>query len=767
MLFLLTAETIPVDQLLHGTHPQTLKQGRELHRKGLAKVEQSTGTSALVLVSEGSGVPFEVKVSLLGNFVQFHCTCRNTFGWGLCKHRVAALLALRDHLRLNPPPVWRAVLDQAIKSPIRPAAAPPSGNVIIFSLQERGQTWHVIPYTLNGRLLPPGHDGDSEIITAAIERQKLHEQLKTMRSPVGPESYPTMPLTAVAAANTAITAASGGNHGAWYSGTKTLATLLPMLLGCIAYVGEEQHPISGGRLIVSDEAATLELELERDGGFIDARFRVAMGGQQLTLRPGYTHVISRDPQWLLADNHVFRLADGGPGADLIANYPRVRIPASAEADFLDEYLIPLSARVPVRGQIIQWATIEEPPAPRLYLSEAEGGLSAELRFAYGPYEVAYTRTLPAEEVRRERGSAVLTRIKRNPEVEQSTYQQLSTGFGLKKGDEPHIFTLRKGTAPIDFLLREVPKLAAANFTIFGEEALTVARVNRSRPTMSFNVTSGADWFDVEAVVRFGEELLPLKELKRAIRRRERYIKLADGSLGTIPPEWIERYRHLFAFSEERANGHLRLSGHHLSIVDQALDNADTSQIDPTFIERRERLRAFERLEPHALPTSFVGTLRPYQQAGYDWLHFLRRYGFGGILADDMGLGKTIETLALLESVYEEQPRPAASLIVMPRSLLVNWQREAAQFAPKLRVHIHADQGRIKTPEQFGQFDVVLTTYGVLLRDIELLKGYRFHYAILDESQVIKNPAAETSRATRVLEAEHRLALTGTPIENST
>ncbi|NTU84322.1 MAG: serine/threonine protein kinase, partial [Chloroflexales bacterium] len=252
MLFLLTAETIPVDQLLHGTHPQTLRQGRDLHRKGAATVTESTGTSAVVLVSEGNGSPYEVKISISGNFVQPQCACRNTFGWGLCKHRVAALLALRDHLRTNPPPVWRAVLDQAIKSPTRASVAPPSGNVIIFSIQERGQAWNVVPYSLSGRMLPPGHDGDSEIITAAIERQKLYEQLKPLRSQISPESFPTMPLAAVAAANTAIAAASGGgSYGAWYTGAKTIATLLAMLPGCIVYGGDEQQPIIGGRLAVS------------------------------------------------------------------------------------------------------------------------------------------------------------------------------------------------------------------------------------------------------------------------------------------------------------------------------------------------------------------------------------------------------------------------------------------------------------------------------------------------------------------------------------
>ncbi|HMQ31124.1 MAG TPA: DEAD/DEAH box helicase [Chloroflexaceae bacterium] len=772
MHVLLTAETIPVDQLLQGTHPANLKQGRELYRQGRARVEQTNGASAVVTVNETDKLTFPVKATLsnaAGGFVQLQCGCRGS-GWGLCKHRVAAALALRDHLKANPPAIWRAVLDQAIKSPTRQSVAPPSANVIVFSLQERGQAWTVVPYSMTGRLLPPGHNGDLEIITNALERQKLGDQLKPIRSQVTPESYPTMPVAAVAAANTAVAASTGagGGYGAWFTGPRTLATILAMLPGCIVYGGDEKQPIIGGRLFVNTEVATTELELERDPGFIEARFRLAVDGRHVTLRPGYTHVLSREPLWILADDQVFRLADGGPDADLMAAYPRVRIPVSEEADFIEHYLVPLSASLPVRGQIIQWETVEEQPAPRVYLSEQDGELEAELRFAYGPFELEYERAMPAESVQRQEGSAVLYRVRRDPEAERALFQQLAGGFGLKRSDEEGAFTLRKGTTPLDFLLREVPRLAAAGFTIFGEETLTVARVNRSRPSISFNVTTpGADWFDVEAVIRFGDQLLSLKELKRALRRRERYIKLADGSLGTIPEEWVERYRHLFAFGEERGPAGLRLAQHHAAVIDQALEGADQSQVDQAFADARERFQDFTRIERQPLPRGFVGTLRPYQKAGVDWLHFLRRYKFGGILADDMGLGKTVTTLALLQSVYEEQPRPGASLIVMPRSLLINWQREAAQFAPGLRVHVHADQGRIREPAQFGEHDVILTTYGVLLRDIDLLKGYTFHYAILDESQAIKNPAAETSRAARALVAEHRLALTGTPIENTT
>ncbi|KPV49825.1 serine/threonine protein kinase, partial [Kouleothrix aurantiaca] len=174
-----------------------------------------------------------------------------------------------------------------------------------------------------------------------------------------------------------------------------------------------------------------------------------------------------------------------------------------------------------------------------------------------------------------------------------------------------------------------------------------------------------------------------------------------------------------------------------------------------------------RIVPQPLPTTFKGELRPYQKFGYDWLHFLREYNFGGCLADDMGTGKTIQTLAFIESLYEKENDAPATLVVMPRSLLFNWQREAEKFTPDLAVYVHADQGRITDPQEFANYDLVLTTYGTMLRDIAALRTYQFNYAILDESQAIKNPAAETSKAARLLNAKHRLVLTGTPIENST
>ncbi len=163
---------------------------------------------------------------------------------------------------------------------------------------------------------------------------------------------------------------------------------------------------------------------------------------------------------------------------------------------------------------------------------------------------------------------------------------------------------------------------------------------------------------------------------------------------------------------------------------------------------------------------FGGTLRVYQREGLGWLDFLRRFGLGGCLADDMGLGKTVQVLALLDAVRASPDAPRRpSIVVVPRSLVFNWIREAERFAPRLRVLDFTGSARRLSSIDSETVDVVITTYGTLRRDAAALAAIRFDYAILDEAQAIKNPDSGAAKAARLLTANHRLAMTGTPIEN--
>jgi SNF2 family DNA or RNA helicase len=205
------------------------------------------------------------------------------------------------------------------------------------------------------------------------------------------------------------------------------------------------------------------------------------------------------------------------------------------------------------------------------------------------------------------------------------------------------------------------------------------------------------------------------------------------------------------------------------LLDALLAAQEQVTVDAPFARLRENLRSFNGVGPVAEPPGFIGELRPYQKTGLGWLHFLQDFRLGGCLADDMGLGKTIQVLAMLQ---ERRERPAddkgrrpPSLAIVPRSLVFNWIEEAKRFTPDLRVLDYTGLQRSGLIDDFDANDLVITTYGTMQRDIVKLKDVRFDYAILDESQAIKNSHSQRAKACRLLKADHRLAMTGTPVEN--
>jgi superfamily II DNA or RNA helicase len=317
------------------------------------------------------------------------------------------------------------------------------------------------------------------------------------------------------------------------------------------------------------------------------------------------------------------------------------------------------------------------------------------------------------------------------------------------------------------------------------------------------VSSGVDWFDLDGTAQFGDQRVPLPRLLSALRKGTRTITLDDGTVGMIPEEWAARYGLLAEMIPDQGDL-VRFTAAQVGVLDALLAAQPQVDVDEVFRAARERLLGFAGVEPRPAPPGFKGRLRGYQQAGLGWLFFLRDLGFGGCLADDMGLGKTIQLLALLQSVRAARSDDAASrghldshsppplqspsapgglrgrqrpgssspldprrpwLVVVPRSLIFNWKAEAARFTPGLRVLDHTGVGRVRSAAALADADLVLTTYGTLRRDALLLRDVLFDTVVLDEAQAVKNPGTEAAKAARLLKAEHRLALSGTPIEN--
>ena len=272
-----------------------------------------------------------------------------------------------------------------------------------------------------------------------------------------------------------------------------------------------------------------------------------------------------------------------------------------------------------------------------------------------------------------------------------------------------------------------------------------------------SIIPGEDWFDVKAVVSFGGLQIPFVQLRNYILNEIREFPLPNGEIAVLPLEWFTRYNDLFYWSAD-VDGSLRVPVRHFSLITQLNPTED-----PVLVTRLESLEP-GRFHDLQAPEGLQTPLRPYQLEGLQWLYFLHEHNFGGCLADDMGLGKTIQALALLLKVKPEPHK--ASLLIMPASLIHNWRNEIRRFAPTLRIMEHKGALRTESTLFFDAVDVILTTYGTLRNDLDLFTSYQFHYVILDESQVIKNPSAQISRAVCQLNADHRLVLTGTPIENS-
>ncbi len=315
--------------------------------------------------------------------------------------------------------------------------------------------------------------------------------------------------------------------------------------------------------------------------------------------------------------------------------------------------------------------------------------------------------------------------------------------------------------------------AASELVAAGWRVEVDGKLRRSAGDFAVNVTSGIDWLDVQVHARFDGVEARLPELLSALRARRTTVTLADGSVGQLPGVWVDRLKRWSIMAQapgaagrdKREGDSLRFTRVQAALVAALVDREERATVDEPFAALRASLASFSGVKPASAPRSFRGSLRDYQRYAQGWFAALRELGFSGCLADDMGLGKTVQVLAMLERRRGERPAPGPSLVVAPRSALSNWADEAARFAPGLRVFVHSGAERQVPGEHLREYDLVLVTYGVLRKDAAALSRVEFDYVVLDEAQAIKTAGSESAKAARALRARHRLALTGTPVEN--
>jgi hypothetical protein len=302
--------------------------------------------------------------------------------------------------------------------------------------------------------------------------------------------------------------------------------------------------------------------------------------------------------------------------------------------------------------------------------------------------------------------------------------------------------------------------------ILGFNKLSQNRLNQNKASISVSVESGINWFNTTANVNFGKQKVTLKHLHKAAKNRSKYVELGDGTIGMLPDEWVEKFAKFFEAGH--IDGEI--------IRTPQINFASVAEMYETEMlgqEAREKIAFyqsrfddFETIRPIPVPRTLKAKLRDYQKQGLNWLNFLDDFNFGGCLADDMGLGKTLQVIAFILSQRKKQ-KQNTNLVIVPTSLIFNWEAEVAKFAPSLKMLTIYGADRVKEITDFDRYEIILTSYGTLLSDVNFLKKYHFNYIILDESQAIKNPESQRYKAARLLQSRNKLVMTGTPVENNT
>jgi len=783
--------------------PQSIQRGRAYYKDGRVwNVELVNEREAICLI-EGDSDEYEIAIEVdkKGQLL-FDCDCPFANEGNFCKHMVAAALELKDYLNEEgndydedegkPIPLtpqasqnWQKKLGETLAIMPRKTSSPNVSRYVAAVILERSRmamygygsanySYSLVPFIIKANEWYGLTKGENKSL------QEINEYLETNKKWIKAGERMFQQVNSAGCLNInhdGITFLNILSNMMRYGiGTSNMSMFLSMLakLDVPIFLGSFYPDKVERRVYILPDPVDVKIDMHSDETKLTLQAGYEQDGQFNHIH-NQVETISINPAWVMMDDRIAQIHNAQV-LSILPSFP-IEIPAGQVDDFREQYFARIAQLLPIKSDLVQWIDIKADLIPRLYLhddkrsnpGDKDNILRADLRFGYGEYELPLAKE-ESYSVETIPDSWNLIRVHRQPQREEHFYQLLTDPtYRLKRAGTPHPYgtlELRARAHPFDFLLHTIPLLTQTGFEIYGADDLKLGKINRATATLRVNITSGIDWFDLKTIVEFGDQQIAFHDVRKALKRGEHYIKLTDGSVGQIPAEWLEKYKHLWNLAEETEDG-FRVSDFHLPLLDSLLEEDATLQMPADLIQRRERFRNFERIAPQPLPKGFTGELRPYQKHGFDWLHFLKEYKFGGILADDMGLGKTVQVLTYLQSQQEQTPVKKATLLVVPKSLIANWQRESEKFTPSLRFLEYMGNFRSKNTAIFDEYDVVLTTYGTMLRDIEILRGYTFSHIILDESQAIKNPLAKSAKAARLLHGEHRIVMTGTPVENNT
>ena len=335
--------------------------------------------------------------------------------------------------------------------------------------------------------------------------------------------------------------------------------------------------------------------------------------------------------------------------------------------------------------------------------------------------------------------------------------KLQKNIGLRSAyyvDNDNFIILTENLAK-EFVKKELLQLTS-KYSIIGTDKVRKYNIKAVKPKIKGNFKYNIDYFEGEVDVEIEGEKFSIHQLLNNYKRDE-YIVLSDGTNALINKDYIEKLQRIFKDEEENK---VKISFFDMPLIEDIIDNQSFEEIfggTKDFFEGINSINEEEVKFP-----KLNATLRDYQKYGYRWLKYVTDNSLGACLADDMGLGKTLQAIALLAKIHEKKRR--RSLVIMPKSLIYNWENEIARFTPQLKIGVY--YGINRDFKSLEDVQVILTTYGTVRNDIENLMKHKFEIIVLDESQNIKNINSQTTKAVLLLNAKKRIALSGTPIENN-
>jgi superfamily II DNA or RNA helicase len=568
-------------------------------------------------------------------------------------------------------------------------------------------------------------------------------------------------------------------------------TGIPVLSGAAGYLALAKLLSSGRLFWQNSERPPLQLGAKRDLHF-DWQ-QVGNGAYQLTviLAPNTQLVFTDPPQYL--DSHTGVI--GGLNPDTISAEQLKKLLAAPliPETIADEFSVRLTIEhpdlcVPPPKKIELTHADNQLPTPQLTLLGTQDNTPHYLHFMvlafnYGDW------TLPVgdgEDKRVIKTPQGLVQIKRSPALEDNAIARLvELGFSKVAAEgkwmfvAPLLSTMDNAAFWRDFLHGRVPELQADGWLVNTDNSFLL-QFNTAQNWDAQISESQNDWFEMRFTIEVNGEAQPLLPLIMSVLENydpENLPDIISVPLGAyqyvnLPSDKLKPFLkvlyELFNSGSLGKDGALTLSRFNAaSLADLEAHSYGLFALSggKELRELGQKLKNFTGIENVALPINLQAELRGYQQQGLNWLQFLREYKFAGILADDMGLGKTIQALSHLLLEKQSGRMTSPCLIIAPTSLMSNWRRESARFTPDLSVLILQGSERKQLFDKINNYDLILTTYPLLPRDEEALLEHHYHYLILDEAQIVKNPLSKAAQVVRRINANHRLCLTGTPMEN--